>query len=228
MKRVDLPTLGRPMMPNFIKWNSFYPSPRQKCAEVAFCVRSYYKHRGGFWQVEGGGFGMGDARVIFFLLVAPLGPEGKRACCSPLRRYAIAHPPLPRLETARIRLHFSRSCATICVVSSWQSGGGQQSLPGCGRSGAGHGTSERAAAAKRGVLQAARRTRRPLPPRSAEANLCRARPLQRGERRSLRAAQFGWNRGAPACKKTAALHPVQIFADEAPFLFHFWEKGILR
>ena len=147
---------------------------------------------------------------------------------APLRRCAIARLPLPRFETARIRLHFSRSCATICVVSSWQSGGGQQSLPGCGRSGAGHGTSERAAAAKRGVLQAARRTRRPLPPRSAEANLCRARPLQRGERRSLRAAQFGWNRGAPACKKQRRFIPYRFLRDGAPFLFHFWEKGILR
>ena len=125
-------------------------------------------------------------------------------------------------------LHFSRGCATISVVSSWQSGGRLPGLPGCGRSGAGHGTSERAAAAKRGVLQAARRTRRPLPPRSAEANLCRARPLQRGERRSLRAAQFGWNRGAPACKKQRRFIPYRFLRDGAPFLFHFWEKGILR
>lgn len=37
-------------MPNFIEWNSFYPSPRKTARRLAFCVRSYYKRRGGFWQ----------------------------------------------------------------------------------------------------------------------------------------------------------------------------------
>ena len=46
-------------IPNFIKWNSFYPSPRKSARRFAFCVRSYYKRRGVFWQVEGGGFGVG-------------------------------------------------------------------------------------------------------------------------------------------------------------------------
>src|SRR5699024_1309787 len=145
----------------------------------------------------------------------------KTASAYCLGRWPFCAPAAAPQKKKNARLHFSRSCATICVVSSWQSGGGQQNLPGCGRSGAGHGTSERAAAAKRGVLQAARRTRRPLPPRSAEANLCRARPLQRGERRRLRAPQFGWNRGAPACKKQRCFIPYGFLLDVAPFYLYF-------
>ena len=111
-----------------------------------------------------------------------------------------ACPAAPRANKAPKPLHFSRSCATICVVSSCPGvRGPRRGLLGCGQTGAG----------LRGRREGCRRLRRaasspaagrPLPPRSAEANLCRACPLQHSERRgsgfAALPAQFGWNRGA--------------------------------
>ena len=72
-----------------------------------------------------------------------------------------------------------------------------------------------------------------LPPQSAEANLCRACPLQHCEGRVSPpgSAQFGWNRGTLLNLYVQALHPVMTdgvkrFLFSTLFKFQV-EKGVL-